>query len=903
MEATAARASPDADADAAAVARETSLFESFTAIPFVAGATLAPDPEGEGMTLHVQTAQRDLASDGVRRSVAAVPLPASLTSGSPKKTSANANGTDDTTDCLRHPSFGVEERGVRASSVSPSGRRRLVARDAEDAGGDRGAGIALEVWEGGALVSETIVSPKTHGALCADGTFGGVSWSALETRVAYVAEAPDPAARAPEWGMGVTKDARDVFAKDDARREGDLPVDLSSSETQKTNDTPKTPKRPWRGRGEWREDWGEQLVGKIEPAVYVLETESSAVGKVEGLPRGAVAASGPAWAPANAPGAESDQLVCAAWLGDMRNFKSTSRRLGLVFCFNRPSGLFLLDAPSRSPPAEAETDSKRKAKEALPLTADVSSALWPRFSPDGATLAYVSHARAVATGAHAATCALRVIDWTAEGKPSRDVLGVADFVDDDAEARGPRSSARGAFPGLYASAPLAADPWLGNDALVLQTTWGAGEAIVRVDVPTGEVTRLTPPAAEAEGDWIGGAYTPGSPRGDARANAERDDAGCVRDEPGGSWTLADVKRGVVAAVRSDPGSPPEARVCRVGGCDDRHDSDSLFGGWRAVRRAVASPAAREAAAALETLEYFVQDVSRSVSDGAYLLTAEDAAKDAAKDGSEKAAVVQSVVVRAKRDDKSSSSTRKPPLIVLPHGGPHGACVAGYVTSVAYLASLGYAVAYCNYRGSTGYGEAALQSLVGGAGGGAGVRDVMDCSAIARRCINDGVCDPERVCVVGGSHGGFLGGHLVGQSAVLEAFGVDFKCAVLRNPVTDVGAMVASTDIPDWCFVETLGIESYTDDPSLETLAHMRSKSPIAHVANVAEKKRPVMMLIGAADRRVPPTNGLRYAAALRAAGGTCHVRVFPEDAHGLVKPRTEFESFVSIATFLRETLG
>ena len=892
MEATAARASPDADAAAAAaaaaVARETSLFESFTAIPFVAGATLAPDPEGEGMTLHVQTAQRNLASDDTRRSVAAVPLPASLTSDS--NASANANDAFET---LRHPSFGMEERGVCLSSVSPSGRRRLVARDAKDAGGDRGAGIALEVWEGGALVSETIVSPKTHGALCADGTFGGVSWSALETRVAYVAEAPDPAAQMlPEWGMGVTKDARDFFAKDDASA-GDL------SSKQKKDEETNTPKRrPWRGRGEWREDWGEQLVGKIEPTVYVLETESSAVGKVEGLPRGAVAASGPAWAPASAPGAESDQLVCAAWLGDMCNFKSTSRRLGLVFCFNRPSGLFLLDAPSRSPPAEAETDSKRKAKEALPLTADVSSALWPRFSPDGATLAYVSHARAVATGAHAATCALRVIDWTAEGKPSRDVLGVADFVDDAAEARGP-ATARGAFPGLYASAPLAADPWLGNDALVLQTTWGAGEAIVRVDVPTGEVTRLTPPAAEGEGDWIGGAYTPGAPLGDARANAERDDAGCVRDKPGGSWTLTDVKRGVVAAVWSDPGSPPEARVCRVGGCDNRHDADSLFGGWRAVTRAVASPAAREAAAALETLEYFVQDVSRSVSDGAYLLTAEDAAKD----GPEKAAVVQSVVVRAKRDGKSSSSTRKPPLIVLPHGGPHGACVAGYVTSVAYLASLGYAVAYCNYRGSTGYGEAALQSLVGGAGGGAGVRDVMDCSAIARRCINDGVCDPERVCVVGGSHGGFLGGHLVGQSAVLEAFGVDFKCAVLRNPVTDVGAMVASTDIPDWCFVETLGIESYTDDPSLETLAHMRSKSPIAHVANVAEKKRPVMMLIGAADRRVPPTNGLRYAAALRAAGGTCHVRVFPEDAHGLVKPRTEFESFVSIATFLRETLG
>ena len=84
---------------------------------------------------------------------------------------------------------------------------------------------------------------------------------------------------------------------------------------------------------------------------------------------------------------------------------------------------------------------------------------------------------------------------------------------------------------------------------------------------------------------------------------------------------------------------------------------------------------------------------------------------------------------------------------------------------------------------------------------------------------------------------------------------------------------------------------------------MRAKSPVAHVGAVAERKRPVLMLIGAADRRVPPTNGLRYAAALRAAGGTCHVRVFPEDAHGLVKPRTEFESFVTVAAFLRETLG
>jgi acetyl esterase/lipase len=53
------------------------------------------------------------------------------------------------------------------------------------------------------------------------------------------------------------------------------------------------------------------------------------------------------------------------------------------------------------------------------------------------------------------------------------------------------------------------------------------------------------------------------------------------------------------------------------------------------------------------------------------------------------------------------------------------------------------------------------------------------------------------------------------------------------------------------------------------------------------------------SRRVPPSNGLRYAAALREQGGSCAVRVFPEDCHGLTNPRTEFESFVTVAAFLR----
>ena len=58
-------------------------------------------------------------------------------------------------------------------------------------------------------------------------------------------------------------------------------------------------------------------------------------------------------------------------------------------------------------------------------------------------------------------------------------------------------------------------------------------------------------------------------------------------------------------------------------------------------------------------------------------------------------------VKLRRYTKGGKSL---PTIILPHGGPHASCAAGFVSTVAYLASLGYAVVYCNYRGSTGYGE-------------------------------------------------------------------------------------------------------------------------------------------------------------------------------------------------------
>lgn len=62
----------------------------------------------------------------------------------------------------------------------------------------------------------------------------------------------------------------------------------------------------------------------------------------------------------------------------------------------------------------------------------------------------------------------------------------------------------------------------------------------------------------------------------------------------------------------------------------------------------------------------------------------------------------------------------------------------------------------------------------------------------------GCVDEGKVAAIGGSHGGLLTGHLVGQ------YPDRFRCGLMRNPVLDISAMIHMTDIPDWCYVECYG---------------------------------------------------------------------------------------------------
>lgn len=244
-------------------------------------------------------------------------------------------------------------------------------------------------------------------------------------------------------------------------------------------------------------------------------------------------------------------------------------------------------------------------------------------------------------------------------------------------------------------------------------------------------------------------------------------------------------------------------------------------------------------------------------------------------------------------EHASENCSRPPLIVVPHGGPHGVSSTNYLPSYAYLCGYGgYAVALVNYRGSTGFGQAFIECLPGHIGS----LDVKDVVAVTLDLKKSGLIDPNRVGILGGSHGGFLTAHCTGQCPDL------FRAAAMRNPVTNLPSMSTATDIPDWVFVEALGKYdwmTYRPPLSRDEVATFWSKSPIRYVGNV---KTPTLVALGMQDLRVPPSQGMEWYHSLRSARTPTKLLMYDDNGHAIYGTAAEADLWVNVKRWFDEHL-
>ncbi|XP_030828374.1 acylamino-acid-releasing enzyme isoform X1 [Strongylocentrotus purpuratus] len=248
---------------------------------------------------------------------------------------------------------------------------------------------------------------------------------------------------------------------------------------------------------------------------------------------------------------------------------------------------------------------------------------------------------------------------------------------------------------------------------------------------------------------------------------------------------------------------------------------------------------------------------------------------------------ETIILKPKAN--SGSQEKKLPLIVWAHGGPHSVFSTGYLLLPGLFCQLGFVIACVNYRGSIGFGQASIDSLPGFVG----THDVKDVQAAAEAVIEQGLVDRERVAVSGGSHGGFLSTHMIGQYPDF------YKACITRNPVTNLAAMLGGTDIPSWTMTEAGMDFDFKIAPSAEMYAKMFNCSPMAHIDKV---RAPTLLMLGSDDLRVPPQQGIRYHEMLKARGVKTRLLMYPDNSHPINKVDAEADCFMNMYTWITEHL-
>jgi acylaminoacyl-peptidase len=710
------------------------------------------------------------------------------------------------------------DKSIHLRLLSPSGKRTVIVKKPPES--DKNKKPLVEIWEGASLVRR--IAAKLHGPILNDPTgFGTPTWSPDENCLLYTAERFRPATSS-FW-------------------------DTSSTTTTTTTSTSHRNKEelPFRGGqnvlGQGRtEEWGEKYTG-LSPLLdlFVLNLNTGKVDRVVNVPGtfdkssslNGVTLGQPVWHP-NQP-----KIAYTGW--DAGELGEMPRRLGMIFCRNRASQIYVSDISHLlTRLAQENEDSSKNDDPTVPetkdgnyvcVTSDYRLSRSPLYTPlkDG-TIALLFLANPEGFVSHDGCMGL----FRSDDSIANIIQTIIPVVQIPSTT-GPKVQGMG-FPGLFLS-QLPPNCAIGKQYLVTSTSWGSMQRIIRVDIFTGAIELVDIPEA-----------TPLSSHS------------VLCQTPSGDLIVSEV-------AFNRP-----ARLWHISGLLKNTSETSEDQGTLPVEARLVSEFSSMAATAFSEVQPKFQ-----VPVDVHLLSIKPPSIDGATNEP-----IQALLLLP----KTATRKNKVPLVVIPHGGPHACTVSNFAPGLAYLASH-YAVILPNYRGSTGFGQASLESLLSRIGQ-VDVQDVMACTNHVIEQYSE-IIDTKRIGICGGSHGGYLTAHLTGQ------FPDYFRAAVMRNPVTNIASMVTATDIADWCYGECLGSYDFSKFrvPTAEQLTKMYEKSPIVHLEKVTT---PTLVALGMVDLRVPPSQGKEWYHSLRSMGVDTELLVYPEDCHALDKVTTEADHWIHI---------
>ena len=223
------------------------------------------------------------------------------------------------------------------------------------------------------------------------------------------------------------------------------------------------------------------------------------------------------------------------------------------------------------------------------------------------------------------------------------------------------------------------------------------------------------------------------------------------------------------------------------------------------------------------------------------------------------------------------------MLVLSHGGPTGSARSSFDPAIQYWTNRGIAVVDVNYRGSTGFGTRYRNKLKGQWG----IADTEDCLAAARFLADKGVVDPNRLAIKGGSAGGFTTLCALTKSSL-------FAAGISRYGVADLATLAQDTHKFEARYLDSLVGEW----PSQREIYDERS--PILHTDQLST---PMIILQGADDPVVPPSQAEQLVSALTQASIPHTYVLFEGESHGFRKAETIIRALDAELSYLGKVLN